>query len=674
MKKIIITLITVGLFTSVKSQFPVILSTNNPDNSGRIIKDTDGNFVVTGWLNDNGSNYFTPFLKKLTPSGSSVWSNSFGGNNSGSTNWVVKTSGGGFLVSAGHTRAYASPPYTSVSLYSASYIIKTDANGNQVWAKSLGGSSYGDNYGLKGVENSNGQFVFYGHVQNHSGCSSYATRMCKLDAQGNLTWSNCYQINPDVIAGFDKLANSNNYIAIHNLSNGLNIKKYDDNGNLISQVNYQYQGLLTKSSSITRCNSGGFFVVGSVSDNLPFLAKFDDNLNLVWAYTKQGVVKSWFTDVREYNSTIYTIGNIGNSNNNYRTVCIGAAFNSAGNLISDTLVQTPYTDIWLRSFEYDNGAFYVSGAIQQASTGYDAFITKFLAVLDCSSTTATITPQSSTTFCQGGSVILQASSSNSYSWSNGATSQSITATQSNTYSVTVTNANGCTATANQNVTVNLNPSVSFSLPNYTSINAASFTMNGNPSGGSYSGTGVSGNNFNPSNAGLGLKNLSYSYTDGNGCNGIANSSTIVFDTTGAICTTFDTVTTIVNDTNNVTIYDTITTTQTVYDTVTTYLSVNDTLKINVNLTGINPPQNFNTLSVYPNPANDHLLIDNGNLSSMNGYSIKITNALGQVVFNQPVTQQSFYIDLSIWGGNGTYFLYVIDPNQTIKEVKKIILQ
>ncbi len=288
--------------------------------------------------------------------------------------------------------------------------------------------------------------------------------------------------------------------------------------------------------------------------------------------------------------------------------------------------------------------------------------------------TAVINASGATTFCQGGSVSLTATGGGNYSWSTGATSQSITVTQSNTYSVTVTDGNGCTATASRIVTVNSNPTVSFSLPTYTSINAPSFAMNGNPSGGSYTGAGVNGSNFNPSNAGLGLKNVSYTYTDGNGCIGVSSSNTIVFDTTGVLCTSYDTVTTNVFDTTNVTVYDTITTTQTIYDTVTTYLSVNDTLKINVNLTGIAPPQNTNTLTVYPNPTHDHLLIENGNLSSMNGYSIKITNTLGQIVFNQPVTQQSFYIDLSTWGGNGTYFLYVIDPNQTVKEIKKIVLQ
>ncbi len=274
----------------------------------------------------------------------------------------------------------------------------------------------------------------------------------------------------------------------------------------------------------------------------------------------------------------------------------------------------------------------------------------------CANTTATILPNGNTTFCQGGSVVLQASSGSSYNWSNGATTQSITVTQGNTYTVTVTDGNGCTATASQVVTVNPNPSVSLSLPTITNLGAAAFNMNGNPSGGTYTGAGVSGNSFNPANAGLGLKSVSYNYTNGNGCSGSASSTTLVYDTTGVVCTSYDTVTTTVND------------------TVTTYLSVTDTLKIDVNLTGINPPNNSNLLTVYPNPAKDHLLINCGNYASMSGYSIKITNTLGQVVFNQPVNQQQFYIDLSTWGGAGTYIMYITDQNQTVKSQKQIILQ
>ncbi|MCW3074164.1 MAG: hypothetical protein JWP69_1233 [Flaviaesturariibacter sp.] len=61
--------------------------------------------------------------------------------------------------------------------------------------------------------------------------------------------------------------------------------------------------------------------------------------------------------------------------------------------------------------------------------------------------TASITASGATSFCQGESVVLTAAAANSYEWSNGATSQSITASQSGSYSVKVTNADGCFTTS-----------------------------------------------------------------------------------------------------------------------------------------------------------------------------------------------------------------------------------
>ena len=157
-----------------------------------------------------------------------------------------------------------------------------------------------------------------------------------------------------------------------------------------------------------------------------------------------------------------------------------------------------------------------------------------------------------------------------------------------------------------------------------------------------------------------------------------NGSCLVFDT----ITVNDTVTThfTVYDTTHITVHDTVTkhiydtVLTNIYDTIITPLSVTDTLLINVSLTGINPPNNINTVSVYPNPAHDHLEINVGNLNSMAGYSLKITNALGQVVFNNPVNQQSFYIDLNSWTGHGVYILYILDATQTVKSIKEIVLQ
>jgi energy-converting hydrogenase Eha subunit A len=106
---------------------------------------------------------------------------------------------------------------------------------------------------------------------------------------------------------------------------------------------------------------------------------------------------------------------------------------------------------------------------------------------------------------------------------------------------------------------------------------------------------------------------------------------------------------------------------------TTYISVTDTLIINTTL-GLNPPNNSNTISVFPNPTNDHITIDYGNYTLMNGYQLLIENSVGQQMFQTTITQQSDYLSLASWTGNGLYFVQIIDPNGNTIDIRKIILQ
>jgi len=104
------------------------------------------------------------------------------------------------------------------------------------------------------------------------------------------------------------------------------------------------------------------------------------------------------------------------------------------------------------------------------------------------------------------------------------------------------------------------------------------------------------------------------------------------------------------------------------------ITVTDTLLINTTITGYNPITYLNTIKVWPNPTNDHITIDNGNIANLTGYQIKITNSLNQQVFQSNITQQQFYIDLSTWSGNGIYFVHIIDGQGNTIDIKKIVLQ
>jgi hypothetical protein len=131
-----------------------------------------------------------------------------------------------------------------------------------------------------------------------------------------------------------------------------------------------------------------------------------------------------------------------------------------------------------------------------------------------------------------------------------------------------------------------------------------------------------------------------------------------------VCSSYDTVTT--------NLFDTIYVSQTIYDTLLT--TVTDTLVINTLITGINPPNNQNTLKVFPNPANTHITIDYGNFSSMNGFTLKIVNSIGQTVFTTPINQQTSYINLSTWTGSGIYYVQLIDLQNNTIENRKILIQ
>lgn len=105
------------------------------------------------------------------------------------------------------------------------------------------------------------------------------------------------------------------------------------------------------------------------------------------------------------------------------------------------------------------------------------------------------------------------------------------------------------------------------------------------------------------------------------------------------------------------------------------ISVTDTLVINAVITSFNPLTYSHKIKVYPNPTNDKLNINYGdNYPELSGYTIKILNSLGQIMYSSEISTQMISIDLSNWSGNGLYLLHLIDNKGNSLDVKKIILQ
>lgn len=133
----------------------------------------------------------------------------------------------------------------------------------------------------------------------------------------------------------------------------------------------------------------------------------------------------------------------------------------------------------------------------------------------CSGTTAPSLPASSTNGING-------------TWNPAVISN----TASGTYTFTPTQGS-CATTTTVSVTVNPQPSVSFgAIPELCVYDSPITLTQGTPAGGTYSGNGVSGGQFNPATTGVATTTLTYNYTDGNGCSGTAQSSVVVDDCLG----------------------------------------------------------------------------------------------------------------------------------------------
>ena len=152
--------------------------------------------------------------------------------------------------------------------------------------------------------------------------------------------------------------------------------------------------------------------------------------------------------------------------------------------------------------------------------------------VDATVAVPTITTSGSTSFCQGQTVTLSGSTGyQSYSWSNGATTSSVTVSDSNTYELTVTSSNGCIGTAS--ILVNVSPlpdaSISSNTSSFDFCDGQSIELS-TPSGAAGyqwydNGTAISGataSTFTATNSG----NYSVQVTSTDGCTSLSSVQTV----------------------------------------------------------------------------------------------------------------------------------------------------
>ncbi len=149
-----------------------------------ITQTTDGGYALTGTTQSSGAGGYDIFAIKLSSAGAVDWARTFGGTNEEMGYSIIQTSDGGYAIS-GYTFSFAPGGNTDL------IVIKLDASGNTLWARTFGGGGLEDAWGL--VEAGDGGIV----VGGETGTSAYGAggidfMVIKLNSDGSTAWIRTY--------------------------------------------------------------------------------------------------------------------------------------------------------------------------------------------------------------------------------------------------------------------------------------------------------------------------------------------------------------------------------------------------------------------------------------------------------------------------------------------------
>jgi TolB-like protein len=246
---------------------------------------SDGGYIVTGRTISFGAGNNDVFLIKTDANGNVLWAKTYGGTNDDYASSVQQTSDGGYIV-AGRTYSFGAG-------FDDIFLIKTDANGNIQWAKTYGGANIDRASSVQ--QTSDGGYIVAGYTESFGAVGSDVF-LIKTDASGNVQWAKTYVGWYNDYASSVQQTSDGGYIVAGWTGPFGNedafLIKTDANGNVLWAKTYGGTNL-DWAYSVQQTSDGGYIVAGGTRsfgagwDDI-ILIKTDANGNVLWAKTYGG--------------------------------------------------------------------------------------------------------------------------------------------------------------------------------------------------------------------------------------------------------------------------------------------------------------------------------------------------------------------------------------------------
>ena len=230
------------------------------DSGDSVQQTSDGGYIIAGLTGSWGSGNGDVYLIKIDAEGNELWFNTFGGE---STEWaksVQQTTDGGYII-AGATESFGAGNFDI-------YLIKTDTAGNELWSKTFGGSRFDDARAVRQTDD--GGYIIVGTIFTTSQSDRHNdVYLIKTDANGNELWSKTFGGRYHDSAGDMQLTADGGYIIIGTTgttslgdsSNDIYLIKTDAEGRELWSKSYGGSNR-DEGDSVWPAADGGYIIAG----------------------------------------------------------------------------------------------------------------------------------------------------------------------------------------------------------------------------------------------------------------------------------------------------------------------------------------------------------------------------------------------------------------------------
>ena len=221
------------------------------ENGLSVQQTSDEGYIIAGYTRSYGAGFNDVYLVKTDANGDTIWTRAYGGRDEDQGYSVQQTFDGGYIV-VGLTYSFGAGENDV-------YLIKTNANGDTIWTRTYGGSSY--DAGLCVQQTPDSGYVICGHT-------NFDVYLLRTDAFGNTLWSRTYGGNGgDYGESLDQTTDGGFIIAGHSGSYSNNwsdvyLLKTDSLGNqqwyrIFSASQYDNRG-----EEVQQTSDGGYIIAG----------------------------------------------------------------------------------------------------------------------------------------------------------------------------------------------------------------------------------------------------------------------------------------------------------------------------------------------------------------------------------------------------------------------------